>query len=60
MRIMGVKSILTDSSHSKFKSPIPPHLSPDEQKIWEKDLEWEQQELQRRKNEGFWKYPPEN
>tara|TARA_R110002074_G_scaffold354992_2_gene526895 strand:- start:577 stop:750 length:174 start_codon:yes stop_codon:yes gene_type:complete len=57
---MGVKSILTDSSHSKFKSPIPPHLSPDEQKIWEKDLEWEQQELQRRKNEGFWKYPPEN
>ena len=60
MRIMGVKSIPVNSFYSKFRSPIPLHLSPDEQKIWEKELEWDQQELQRRKNEGFWKYPHEN
>ena len=55
-----MKSIPVDSFYSKFRSPIPLHLSPDEQKIWEKELEWDQQELQRRKNEGFWKYPHEN
>ena len=60
MRIMGAKSIPDNSSYSKFRAPIPPHLPPDEQKIWEKELKWEQQELKRRKKEGFWKYPSEH
>jgi len=42
----------------QFISPIPPHLSPQEREIWEKELEWERQEHERRKKEGF--YPYEN
>ena len=39
-----------------WSSPIPPHLTPEERAEWEKELEWENQELERRKKEGFWKY----
>jgi len=42
---------------SQFKSPIPSHLTPEQRAEWESELEWEQQELKRRKKEGFWKYP---
>jgi len=42
---------------NQFKSSIPPHLTPEERAEWEKELEWERQELARRKKEGFWKYP---
>jgi len=40
----------------QFISPIPPHLSPEEQEIWEKELEWNRKEIERRKAEGFYKY----
>jgi hypothetical protein len=38
----------------KFKSPIPPHLTPEEREAWEKDFEWEKKERQRRKKEGLY------
>jgi hypothetical protein len=38
----------------KFKSPIPPHLTPEEREVWEKDFEWEKEERQRRKREGLY------
>ena len=50
------KLLLEDSFFDKFNSPIPPHLSPEEKIEWGKELKWEQQELERRKKEGFWKY----
>lgn len=40
----------------QYISPIPPHLTPEERVIWEKELQWEQQERERRKKEGFYKY----
>ena len=43
---------------NQFISPIPPHLSPQEIEVWEKELEWERQEHERRRKEGF--YPYEN
>jgi len=39
-----------------FTSPIPPHLTPEERKEWEKELEWQKQEVERRKKEGFYLY----
>ena len=42
--------------YQQFTSPIPPHLTPEEQEEWKKELEWQQQEITRRKNEGFYKY----
>lgn len=42
---------------SQFKSPIPPHLTPEEHEIWKKELEWDRQEHERRKKEGY--YPSE-
>jgi hypothetical protein len=43
-----------------FRSPIPPHLTEQERIEWEKEIEWERQQLERRKKEGFWKYPKSN
>ena len=40
----------------RFISPIPPHLTPEERAEWEKELEWEQKEYQRRKRLGFYPY----
>lgn len=40
----------------QFISPIPPHLTPEERKIWEKELEWERKQIKRRKKEGLYKY----
>tara|TARA_Y100000310_G_scaffold233888_1_gene236775 strand:+ start:758 stop:937 length:180 start_codon:yes stop_codon:yes gene_type:complete len=41
---------------SQFISPIPPHVSPEERKEWEKEIEWSNKEIKRRKKEGFYKY----
>ena len=38
----------------QFISPIPPHLTPEEKERWEKELEWERQEYERRKAQGFY------
>lgn len=42
---------------NKWTSRIPKHLSEEERKKWEKDLEWEAQERERREKEG--QYPSE-
>lgn len=53
------RELLVDGSfYNKFKSPIPPHLSPEEYLIWKKQIEWENKEHARRKAEGY--YPNEN
>ena len=31
-------------------------LTPEEREEWKKELEWQQQEIARRKDEGFYKY----
>jgi len=36
---------------------MPKHLTPEERKEWEEEIEWERQEHQRRKKEGL--YPDE-
>ena len=38
----------------QFISPIPPHITPEEKERWEKELEWERQEYERRKAQGFY------
>ncbi len=40
----------------QFISPIPKHLTPEEREQWEKELEWERQEHERRKKEGYYPY----
>ena len=42
----------SDDSDKRF-SPIPRHLSPEEREKWEKELDWERKELERRKREGW-------
>ena len=32
------------------------NLTPEEREVWEKELEWEQQERARRKKEGYYPY----
>ena len=43
-----------EDSYKKFKSPIPPHLTPEERIEWEKELEWQKKEVERRKKEGMY------
>jgi len=43
-----------DNPYNDFRSPIPRHLSPEERKKWEKDLEWEKKEYERRQKEGYY------
>ena len=43
---------------NKFKSPMPKHLTPEERKKWEEEYEWELQERERRKKEGFYGEKP--
>ena len=56
MRKRKVKIPRQRRSSYEYTSPIPPHLTPAGRAEWEKELEWEQQELERRKAEGFYKY----
>ena len=43
-----------DNFFNKFKSPIPPHLTPEERKIWEKEIDLERREHERRKQDGLY------
>jgi hypothetical protein len=43
-----------DNIYNSFRSPIPKHLSPEERAEWEKNMEWEQEEMERRKKEGYY------
>jgi hypothetical protein len=49
---------MKENFFDKFKTPIPPHLTPEEREKWEEDYEWEQQERERRKKEGFYDEKP--
>ncbi len=40
----------------QFISSMPLHLTPKEKAIWEKEIEWDRQERERRIREGFYKY----
>lgn len=55
---MGKKReiLCEDSFYDYCQSPIPKHITPEEREKWEKELEWQRQEIERRKQEGFWKY----
>lgn len=46
-----------ENHFNKFKSSMPPHLSLEEQEEWIKEEEWNHQEKERRRREGF--YPGE-
>ena len=43
-------------SYEEWTSPIPKHLTPEEREKWEKELEWDRQEYERRKAEGMYPY----
>ena len=38
----------------QFISPIPPHLTPEEQEMWEREMRWQKQEYERRQKEGYY------
>ena len=39
-------------------SPIPPHLTPEEREEWIRELEQEEEEVERRKKQGLYKQRP--
>ena len=43
-----------ENFYNKFKSPMPPHLSPEEQKEWLEEEEWNRQQRERREKGGFY------
>jgi len=43
-----------DKTYLPHQSPIPPHLTPEEREEWEKDLEWQKKEVERRKKDGLY------
>ena len=46
-----------EECQKQFISPIPPHITAEEKAKWEEELKWQQQEVERRKREGFYLYP---
>jgi hypothetical protein len=58
MKKRNVKILTEDKFFDQFRSPIPPHLTPEERERWEKEVEWERQEYERRKLEGY--YPSQD
>ena len=47
-----------ENPFNNFKSPMPPHLTPEERAVWDREMEWQEQEIKRRKKEGL--YPNGN
>lgn len=43
-----------DKPSFPYTSPIPPHLTPEEREQWEKDQEWQEKEVERRKKSGLY------
>ena len=54
MKRVDRKLLLEDSFYDKFKSQIPPHLTPEEYAIWKKEVEWERKEKKRRQKLGYY------
>jgi hypothetical protein len=46
-----------DKSDNTYKSPIPPHLTPEEREVWEEELRWQEEEVKRRRKEGWYGSP---
>lgn len=43
-----------DDFFKQFRSPIPPHLTPEEVEEWEKEMKWQKEEKERiRKSGGY-------
>jgi len=47
-----------DKFHNTYKSPIPPHLTPEEREIWEEELRWQEEEIGRRRKKGMYDQQP--
>jgi hypothetical protein len=47
-----------DKRNNPYKSPIPPHLTPEEREIWEEDLRWQEEEVERRREQGMYDQKP--
>ena len=58
MRKRKIKILNEDAFYSKYRSPIPPHLTPEELSQWQKEMEWERKEKMRRARLGL--YPNED
>jgi len=54
MKKRNVKILTEDVFYTKFISPIPPHLTPEEQVEWKKEAEWERKEKLRRAQLGLY------
>jgi hypothetical protein len=54
MKRKDYQLLLEDSFYDKCKSPIPPHLTPEEYVIWKKEFEWERKEIERRRKLGYY------
>ena len=50
---------MTNEYHYK-RSPIPPHLTPEEREEWEKQIKHQKQEIKRRKKEKLYPYSTES
>ena len=51
---MKDKNNKKENFFNQFQSPIPPHLTPEELKVWEKEAARERKERQRRKDSGLY------
>jgi len=47
-----------DKPHNSHKSPIPPHLTPEEREVWEEELRWQEEEIERRRKKGMYDQQP--
>ena len=47
-----------DKFHNPNKSPIPPHLTPEEREVWEEELNWQKEEIERRRKMGMYDQQP--
>jgi hypothetical protein len=47
-----------DKRNNPFKSPIPPHLTPEEREAWEEELGWQKEEIKRRRKKGMYNQQP--
>ena len=49
-----------ENFYNKFKSSMPPHLTPEEQEEWLEETTRQEREIDRRKKEGLYDNPSES
>jgi hypothetical protein len=47
-----------DKPRNPHKSPIPTHLTPEERELWEEELRWQEEEIERRRKKGMYDQKP--